>query len=85
MFSSPENNGIDGPIPVECFENLNATYFDVGKISYFLIHDYFCLYKAKEIKYVDDIGNNQLTGSISPQIENMKNIKVLFLGKQFLF
>jgi len=29
-------------------------------------------------------GNNVLTGLISPQIENMKNVQVLFLGKQLM-
>jgi len=76
---------MDGPIPVECFENPNVTYFDVGKKLYVLMHTYFCPPKAKLIKYFVCKGKNALTGSISAHIENMTNIKVLFLGKQLIF
>ena len=85
IFLLQENNKMDGPIPVECFQNSNLTYFDVGKDIHVLIHAYFCLQKTKLIIYVVCIGNNNLTGSISTHIENLKNIKVLFLGEQFLF
>ena len=85
FFSLPERNNLNGSIPVECFENTNMTYFDVGKDLYVLIHTYFCLHKTKVMKCVDFIGTNNLTGSIYPKIENMKNVKVLFLGKKFLF
>jgi len=73
-----------GSIPVECFENPNVTHFDVGKIFFILIYPYFCLPKAKVMKLFVCIGNNVLTGLISPQIGNMANVKVLFLGKQLM-
>jgi len=73
---------MNGTIPVECFENPNVTYFDAGKCLRILVHANFCLFKAKVMKYLICIGNNVLTGSISERIENMKNLKVLFLGEQ---
>jgi len=85
FFSLPENNTMNGTIPVECFENPYITYFDVGKNPCVLIHAYFCLRKAKVMKYFIWIGNNILNGSISPQVGNMENIQVLFLGKQLMF
>jgi len=80
-----ESNNFNGLIPLECFENSNVTYFDVGKDFYVLVHANFCVLEAKVIKYFICIGNNRLTGSISKHIESMKNVKILFLGKKFLF
>ena len=49
-----------------------------------MIYPYFCLHETKVKKNIIRTGNNAVTGSISAQIENMKNVKVIFLGKQLM-